>query len=1043
MVVDMPGGSVGTIYAELDLDASRYTAGQQRLLQDATSTTTNIEQNFKNLGIKSAAEMDLMRAKVTNSFDMIANSSKASAQDIIRAEEAKNTKIQALNEQQFGKQTDFLDSMKSNWIAVSIVATAALLAIEKAWDKAMMGAKYQEQKGILDNLSRTYGTTATDIVDAMERASTGLVAKADLMQTALGGIARGLKPDDLTALAGAAEILGKAAGVDATSALRDLTEAMETGRTKALKPYLGTSLDLATAFDGLDTKMTVAEKSQAMLSLTVMKAAELQSQFTKEVDDSADKMERIEVKFKNATLASANFFKSLVVGIIDAPGKFADMASNVDLLTGATIKAAGATQGYNIDIDNEFAAHKKIEEILTNGKIIEAEKAKQAALRATVQAREDAKKAAEAQAKAEAEAEKTIYELTRSRIDQADKAEIESLANFKKFLAERVKEEEAVEKIIYELTLSRILQSEKADADSADAFKKAEEDKIKAAAKLAEQLPQMYRDVYKDIREYAKDSYDAETRLIDLQADKYKKAGMDQVVIAKWVADQQEKAWIKMGKSGDDFFEGIKAGYAESQRDAKTWGETGYDVFKKFSEESATAVSTVLFDAIKGNATDFSTVWQTFSNGLLKTFTDDLGQMVVAAVEKKIVLEFSAKWTDTALSVINFILNWTGYGTNTLGGTGSSPGYSIGMDPDPGGASGYAEGGAIPGGKPVWVGEKGPELLFPTGPGYVMEHGQSMAYAARNGGLYRGYAEGGVLSDLEEGNYLMSLGWVLGGPGGTGWVDPTGTAKMPDPYMTQWGLVMPHMDAPYAMSGEGGGADVNQLALRPGPGYISHSGGWFSVIPWWASLLDTGLSIASPAFRMFSGAAKFGVGALDLITGSNDKNTAYAMMALGALQGYSGYSNLGQGAGGAAAGYSATNAAIIAGAKYGIGYLLNQLFGKGGGLQIGFEGMNDSGLMAALSAGMADIAPKSNSFAFSARNGLDYVPYDNMPVITHKREAILDETDADEWRANKRNRGGNTLHFHFPNALVVDKGAVNDLAELIYPRLKKLEAWGH
>ena len=83
-------GSVGTIFAEIDLDSSRYLKSQQKLLQDAKSTTLNIEQNFKNLGVKSSAEFDLMRQKITNSYEMIKNSSQATANDIVRAEQAKN-----------------------------------------------------------------------------------------------------------------------------------------------------------------------------------------------------------------------------------------------------------------------------------------------------------------------------------------------------------------------------------------------------------------------------------------------------------------------------------------------------------------------------------------------------------------------------------------------------------------------------------------------------------------------------------------------------------------------------------------------------------------------------------------------------------------------------------------------------------------------------------------------------------------------------------------------------------------------------------------
>ena len=152
----MAGRSDLTIFAELDLDASRYTAAQQKLLREATQTTLNIEQNFRSLGIKSSAEFDLMRRKVQNSFDMIAASSKATANDILRAEKAKADQLQRINDQQYGKQISTIDKLKSNWIAASVAIGAAMVAASKAWDLIKQGADYAEQQGILNNLARKY-----------------------------------------------------------------------------------------------------------------------------------------------------------------------------------------------------------------------------------------------------------------------------------------------------------------------------------------------------------------------------------------------------------------------------------------------------------------------------------------------------------------------------------------------------------------------------------------------------------------------------------------------------------------------------------------------------------------------------------------------------------------------------------------------------------------------------------------------------------------------------------------------------------------------
>ncbi|MEN6421442.1 MAG: hypothetical protein ABFD76_05785, partial [Smithella sp.] len=334
------GRSIGTVFVELDLDPSRYTKGQQQLYKDATRTSLSIEENFKKLGIKSSAEFDLMRQKASNAFEGIKNSHKATANDIMRAEQAKADAIKRINEQQFGHQTTIIEGLKKNWIAAAAVITTAMIGINKAWDLANIGAEYAEQRGILDNLANKYKTTADDIVKSMQKASDGLIAKSDLMQVALGGLAKGLKPEQLTNLADAALILGDAVGKDATTALKDLTEALETGRARGLKTYTGQTISLKDAFGELESKLTDVEKAQAMYDLTMIHTAELQNQQAKAVDNAKDKIERMTASYNNAKLAAGNFFKTIVAGIYDMVTALGSVSGNYD------ITGMGAQPGY-------------------------------------------------------------------------------------------------------------------------------------------------------------------------------------------------------------------------------------------------------------------------------------------------------------------------------------------------------------------------------------------------------------------------------------------------------------------------------------------------------------------------------------------------------------------------------------------------------------------------------------------------------------------------------------------------------------------------
>lgn len=303
---------LGTIFVELELSDKVY---KQKLSEELTSTEATakgMEKCWQVLGQKSDAVFDAQRRSYENAMTLIKNSTTATTRDIVRAEEAMHSKIKALNEQQYGHQTTLIEGMKKNWLAATAVITTAIIGINKAWDLAKIGAEYSEQKGILDNLANKYKTTADEIVKQMQRASDGLVAKSDLMQVALEGIAKGLKPDQMIELANAAKLLGDTVGQSATESLKGLSEALETGRMKALKGYTGSTIDLKDAFGELADKLTAAEKAQAMYDLIIQHSTELQNQQTKAVDEAADTMERLEADYNNAKLAAGGFFKEVI-----------------------------------------------------------------------------------------------------------------------------------------------------------------------------------------------------------------------------------------------------------------------------------------------------------------------------------------------------------------------------------------------------------------------------------------------------------------------------------------------------------------------------------------------------------------------------------------------------------------------------------------------------------------------------------------------------------------------------------------------------------
>jgi len=661
------GKPVGTIFAELDLDTTRFTKGQQKLLKDATSTSLSIEDNFRKLGIKSSAEFDLMRAKIENSYRMIKHSAQATANDILRAEQAKNAQIARLDEMQYGRQLSHLDMLKKNWIAAAAAIGAAMYAAGQAWDLAKAGADYTEQKGILDNLARKYDLTADSIVRSMEEASEGLVSNADLMKIALGGLAKGLKPEQLINLADAARILGDASGKTAKEALEDLTQALETGRTRGLKAYLGTALDLEAVFGELVGKMTEAEKAQAMYNMTMMEATRLQKEQTGEVDKSADSIEKLEAKYKNLMTTIAIATKSLVVGLLTADNWMQGALAISGMEMPEIPKAPAASEEDKKKADDKIKRHQDQID----------------ALKKTIAARVDAAKNAKKNAEDMAKIEEQAYLKEMALFDEIEKENA-------KYLEQMRKDQEKLDEDLY---LSEMERFEKIEKENEDYFEKAK--------KLALERFQMERDLYEDLRGYEQSYYDAAARLIEEQAARYREAGVDEVAVAVWVRQELIKENIKKGKSSEDFVRGWDAGLEEMRRDAMTWGQAGYNIFKSFAEQSSGTLSDVLFDGMKGEMKSFEDYFQSFADSLLRAFTDMISKMIV----QWLLLESTMTM---------------GSGLFTLAGGGSGMFFAKGAAFSGGRVIPFADGDVVdrptrfpmPQGTGL-MGEKGPEAIMP------------------------------------------------------------------------------------------------------------------------------------------------------------------------------------------------------------------------------------------------------------------------------------------------------------------------------------------
>lgn len=190
------GSKLGSVFVELSLDDKIYKQKLGETLTSAQATTKGIETSWRALGVKSDAVFEAQRRSAENAYTLIKNAHQSSANDILRAEKAKNEQLARLNEQQFGQQSSLLDNLKQGFASVlpgvgaltlgiggigvalgamSTAATAALAAFKNLAFQVrdltfLSGGTAEQVSGLIDVLD-DYGVEMDTVDRAMVKLS--------------------------------------------------------------------------------------------------------------------------------------------------------------------------------------------------------------------------------------------------------------------------------------------------------------------------------------------------------------------------------------------------------------------------------------------------------------------------------------------------------------------------------------------------------------------------------------------------------------------------------------------------------------------------------------------------------------------------------------------------------------------------------------------------------------------------------------------------------------------------------------------------------
>ncbi|MFH0972350.1 MAG: hypothetical protein V1835_07365, partial [Candidatus Micrarchaeota archaeon] len=225
---------VGVQYVELTLDATKYTAAQKAILSGAEKNSADINRVFKTVGTQSDEMYNAMRKNIENALNAINRSSLSSGDERIRAAKAAADKITQINEQQFGKQTSFIDSLKQHWIAASAAIVAAWMLVNKAIAYMELGAKAQQVESSFKIMAEAAGVNSESMIASMKKATKETIDDSNMMQKAIKLLTLGYNPEQIERFSKVVITASQIAGTTAAQAYDELADAIANRMPKAL-----------------------------------------------------------------------------------------------------------------------------------------------------------------------------------------------------------------------------------------------------------------------------------------------------------------------------------------------------------------------------------------------------------------------------------------------------------------------------------------------------------------------------------------------------------------------------------------------------------------------------------------------------------------------------------------------------------------------------------------------------------------------------------------------------------------------------------------
>ncbi len=148
-----------------------------------------------------------------------------------------------------GSLQRFANSWKQNWLAITAAVTAAIMALNKAWQLMEMGAKAEQIEESFKRMAESVGINSQEMKRALMEASHATVNFSDVADKASALMAQGLNMEQITALMRQARVEARIFGTTTEEAFQNISSAVTGGLVTTLRRSYGLQLSLKDAVE--------------------------------------------------------------------------------------------------------------------------------------------------------------------------------------------------------------------------------------------------------------------------------------------------------------------------------------------------------------------------------------------------------------------------------------------------------------------------------------------------------------------------------------------------------------------------------------------------------------------------------------------------------------------------------------------------------------------------------------------------------------------------------------------------------------------------